>query len=100
MQEAVFQNQFCGYSWSRMASIIRVLMGSFTNGMKFWVRIAYNLLLPFGVTARRFSSARRSCLVFIRLARTGICQQREGFDRGEERHAPALARAGASSEAA
>jgi hypothetical protein len=53
------------YSWSRIASIISVPIGSFSKGMKFLVRTKYSLSMPFGLAASCFSSALRSSLVFM-----------------------------------
>jgi hypothetical protein len=53
------------YSWSKIASIISVPIGSFSNGMKFLVRIEYNWSMPFGKAASRFNSSRRSSLVIM-----------------------------------
>jgi hypothetical protein len=58
-------NRFSGYSWFRIVSIMSVPIGSFWKGMKFRVRIAYSLSMPFGVAASRFSCSRRSSLVFM-----------------------------------
>jgi hypothetical protein len=57
--------RFFEYPWSSIASIISVPIGSFSKGMKFLVRIAYNLSMPFGMAASRFKSSRRSSLVFM-----------------------------------
>jgi hypothetical protein len=54
-----------GYSWSSIALIISVPIGSFSKGMKFLVRIKYSLSTPFGMAASCFNSFRRSSLVFI-----------------------------------
>jgi hypothetical protein len=56
---------FPEYSWSRIASIISVPIGSFSKRMKFLVRIKYSLSMPFGLAASCFSSALRSSLVFM-----------------------------------
>jgi len=42
-----------------------VPIGSFSQGMKFLVRIEYSLSMPVGLAASRFNSSRRSSLVFM-----------------------------------
>ena len=61
------RGRYClsGYSWSSIASIMRVPIGSLSKGMKFLVRIKYNLSMPFGVAASCFNPSRRSSLVFM-----------------------------------